>query len=50
MNMIIKFFLERIFIVVFGIAIIIVGFISPRYALVNLWTTFQRVNIETNKK
>jgi hypothetical protein len=50
MNMIIKFFLERIFIVVFGLAIILVGFISPKYALVNLWNTFQRVQFDNNIK
>jgi hypothetical protein len=44
MNTIVKFFLERIFIVVFGLAIIVVGIVSPKYALINLLTTFQRVS------
>lgn len=48
--MIIKFFLERIFIVVFGLAIIVVGIVSPKYALMHLMTTFQRVKIENNFK
>ena len=47
--MIIKFFLERIFIVVFGLVIIVVGIISPRYALVNLLTVFQRVNYDLRR-
>ena len=47
--MIIKFFLERIFIVVFGLAIIVVGIISPKYALVNLLTVFQRVNYDLRR-
>ena len=49
MNMIIKFFLERIFIVVFGLAIIIVGIASPKYAMINLLTVFQRVKYEGDK-
>jgi hypothetical protein len=49
MNTIIKFFLERIFIVVFGLAIIVVGIISPKYALVNLLTVFQRVNYDIRR-
>ena len=49
MNMIIKFFLERIFIVVFGLAIIIVGITSPKYAMINLLTVFQRVKYEGDK-
>ena len=47
--MIIKFFLERIFIVVFGLVIIVVGIISPKYALVNLLTVFQRVNYDLRR-
>jgi hypothetical protein len=47
--MIIKFFLERIFIAVFGLVIIVVGIISPRYALVNLLTVFQRVNYDLRR-
>ncbi len=50
MNTIIKFFLERIFIVVFGLAIIVVGIVSPKYALVNLWTVFQRVQFDNKIK
>jgi hypothetical protein len=50
MNMIVKFFTERIFIIVFGLAIIVVGIVSPRYALVNLWNTFQRVKFENTYK
>ena len=50
MNTIVKFFLERIFIVVFGIAIIIIGIINPRYALMNLWTVFQRVQFDNKIK
>ena len=49
MNMIIKFFIERIFIVVFGLAIIIVGIASPKYAMINLLTVFQRVKYEGDK-
>jgi hypothetical protein len=48
--MIIKFFLERIFIVVFGLVIIVVGIISPRYALLNLLTVFQRVQFDNKIK
>jgi len=48
--MIIKFIVERLFIVVFGIAIVVVGIISPKYALMNLWTTFQRVEFENKSK
>lgn len=50
MNMIVRFLLERIFIVVFGLVIILIGIVSPRYALLNLCTTFQRVKIENNFK
>lgn len=49
MNMIIKFFSERLFIIGFGLLIILIGLFSPRYALINLWTTFQRVERENNK-
>jgi len=48
MNMIIKFFSERIFIIGFGLLIILIGLFSPRYALINLWTTFQRVEQDSN--
>ena len=48
MNMVIKFFSERIFIIGFGLLIILIGLFSPRYALINLWTTFQRVERESN--
>ena len=49
MNMVIKFFSERIFIIGFGLLIILIGLFSPRYALINLWTTFQRVERENTK-
>jgi hypothetical protein len=50
MNMIVKFFTERIFIIVFGLAITLVGIISPKYALMHLLTTFQRVKVENTYK
>ena len=43
MNTIIKFFSERIFCIFFGFGIMIAGVVSPRYAMMNLLTTFQRV-------
>lgn len=49
MNMVIKFFSERLFISIFGLLIILIGLFSPRYALINLWTTFQRVERENTK-
>jgi len=43
MNTIVKFFSERIFCILFGFGIMITGVVSPRYAMMNLLTTFQRV-------
>lgn len=49
MNTIVRFFLERIFCVLIGFGIMIAGIISPRYAMLNLLTTFQRVEREIRK-
>lgn len=50
MNIINKLIFERIFCVLFGLAIMIVGLISPRCAMINLWTTFQRIQFDNKEK
>lgn len=49
MNTIVRFIFERIFIILFGLAIILVGIVSPKYAMINLLTVFQRVKYEGDK-
>ena len=49
MDTIVRFIFERIFIILFGLAIIFVGIVSPKYAMINLLTVFQRVKCEGNK-
>ena len=49
MNTIVRFVLERIFVVFFGLTVIIIGVVSPKYVMVNLLTVFQRVNYDIYK-